>query len=92
MTTPAPAAATAQPAAADPLEAWFDATLRPVLLEHLAAADGGAANGERQAHLSTKAAVGNWARNVPGRAAAWSPETRDTVSVLMSELRGLIGD
>ena len=43
MTTPA------QTQPASPLEQWFDAKLRPVLLEQLAAADGGAAALSRDA-------------------------------------------
>ncbi len=94
MTTPAqaPQTAQAQPAsaAADPLEAWFDDELRPVLLEHLAAADGQAAARAAMRHRQTIAAIEHWLSGLAQKSAAWSPETRQAVTVLASEVRGLL--
>lgn len=86
MTTPAPDA----PAVAGPLEAWFDAELRPVLLQRLAAADGQAAAAADTRHRATLAALEHWLTTLTGKSAAWTPETREVVAVLASEVRGLL--
>jgi hypothetical protein len=89
MTTPAQAQP-ASAAAADPLEKWFDDVLRPVLLEHLAAADGQAAAREAMRHRQTIAAFEHWLTSFGPRSATWTPETREAVTVLASEVRGLL--
>jgi len=82
MTTPAPAAS--------PLEQWFDAELRPVLLRHLAAADGGAAAAADTRHKATLAAFEHWLTTLGPRSTGWTPETRTVVTALASEVRGLL--
>lgn len=86
MTTPVQAT----PAAADPIEQWFDAELRPVLLKRLAEADGGAAARAVTRHQATIAATEHWLNSLAQKSAAWTPETRDVVTVLASEVRGLL--
>jgi hypothetical protein len=84
MTTPA------QTQPASPLEQWFDAKLRPVLLEHLANADGGAAQLADTRHKTTIAALEHWLTTLPQKSASWSPETREVVTALASEIRGVL--
>ena len=89
MTTPAHA----QPAsAADDvtLEKWFDDVLRPVLLERLAAADGQAAARAAMRHRQTIAAIEHWLTSFGQRAATGTPQTREAVAVLASEVRGIL--
>jgi hypothetical protein len=89
MTTPAPVQT--QPAAAiDPVEAWFDAELRPAFLAFLADADGQAAAREASRHRATIAAFEHWLGRLAQKSAAWSPETREVVTALASEVRGLL--
>ena len=91
MTTPAqPAPAQPSAPAADPLEQWFDANLRPQILACLQAADGQAAVRERQRHLSTIAALEHWLSTLAQKSAGWTLETRDVVNALASEVRGLL--
>jgi hypothetical protein len=80
----------AQAAAVSPLEAWFDTTLRPVLLQHLAAADGQAVAAAETRHKQTLAAFEHWLTTLNPRYATWTPETRDAVTALASEVRGLL--
>jgi hypothetical protein len=87
--SPAAAAAPVQPAAS-PLERWFDAELRPVLLEQLAAADGGAAALAETRHKTTLGCFEHWLTTLNPRYATWTPETRDAVTALASEIRGLL--
>jgi hypothetical protein len=88
MTTPVqPQPATA---AVDPLVQWFDAELRPVLLEHLAAADGHAAAAAAMRHRQTIAAIEHWLGSLAQKSAPWSPETREVITALASEIRGLL--
>jgi len=89
MTTPAQAQPASAPAV-DPLEKWFDAELRPVLLAHLAAADGQAAARAAMRHRQTIASIEHWLGGLAQKSAAWSPETRQAVTVLASEVRGLL--
>ena len=89
MTTPAPATA-AQPSGPDALERWFDAELRPVLLAQLAAADGQAAARAAARHRQTIAAIECWLASLAQKSAAWSPETRQAVTGLAGEVRGLL--
>jgi hypothetical protein len=86
MTTPA------QPATAPavPLEQWFDDVLRPVLLQRLAEADGGAAARAAERHRATIAAIEHWLTRLAQKSAAWTPQTREVVTVLASEVRGLL--
>lgn len=89
MTTPAPP----QPASAAAdvtLEKWFDDVLRPVLLERLAAADGQAAARAAARHRQTIAAIEHWLTSFGQRSATWTPETREAVTVLASEVRGIL--
>lgn len=93
MTTPAQpptAAATAAAATADPLVAWFDETLRPQMLAYLQGADGQAAVRQQKRHLATIAAFEHWLTTLAQKSAAWTPETRDVVKALASEVRGLL--
>jgi hypothetical protein len=89
MTTPAQAQP-AHAAAVDPLVQWFDAELRPVLLEHLAAADGQAAARAAMRHRQTIAAIEHWLTSFGQRSATWTPQTREAVTVLASEVRGIL--
>ena len=82
-----PAGDGAQPG---PLEAWFDREMRPVLLRYLADADGQAAAAADTRHKATAAALEHWLTTLAARSAAWLPETRDVVTVLASEVRGLL--
>lgn len=91
MTTPAqPAPAAPASPAAGPLEAWFDAELRPVLLQRLAAADGGAAARAVTRHQATLAALEHWLASLGQRSATWTPETHSVVTALAGEVRGLL--
>jgi hypothetical protein len=69
---------------------WFDAELRPVLLEHLAAADGQAAARAAARHRQTIAAIEHWLGSLAQKSASWSPETRQAVMSAASEVRGLL--
>jgi hypothetical protein len=91
MTTPALAQPQPPaPAAASTLEQWFDAELRPVLLERLAAADGGVANRADTRHKQTIAAIEHWLASYPSQYGTWTPETQQAVTALKSEVRGLL--
>jgi hypothetical protein len=96
MTTPAQAALAEPqppaPAAADPLEKWFDAKLRPVLLERLAAADGAAATAAVQAHNTALAAIEYRLQSYGNRYGSASQETREAVAAIVSELQSMIDD
>jgi len=89
MSTPVEAQPASAPAV-DPLVSWFDEELRPVLLEHLAAADGQAAAREAARHRQTIAAFEHWLGSLAQKSAAWSPETREAVTALAGEVRGLL--
>jgi hypothetical protein len=77
--------------AVSPLEEWFDAELRPALLERLAAANGQAAASAEQRRLATIASVNHWLGELGRRFPSWSEETQQVVAVLADELRGRIG-
>ena len=89
---PAPPPQPASPATST-LEQWFDAELRPVLLAHLAAADGQAAAAADTRHRQTLAAFEHWLGSLAQKSDAFTAANltaREVVNALAGEVRGLL--